>query len=74
MIKKYWLGCEWAMSKLKSNVAWDNYVMRKYGYNIRKQIFHDEIDRVIRINMIKEKDALNHLTESVWISNTDGRC
>jgi len=48
--------------------------MRKYGYNIRKQIFHDEIDRVIRINMIKEKDALNHLTESVWISNTDGRC
>ena len=62
------------MSKLKSNIAWNNYVMRKYGYNIRKQIFYDEVDRTIRINMLKEKDALAHLEDSIWISSNEGKC
>jgi hypothetical protein len=70
-----------AKGKLKSNIPWTNYAMRKHGASIKMSV--GQLGVKVNANMLKhhalkvvaeQQKAVKELEAPVWASTTMGTC
>lgn len=65
------------MTKVNNGIPWDNYVMRKFGQSIRKNIAESYVKPAVKAHKVYAMSQALKIAKQIkdaWVSNEVGHC